>query len=256
MGGEIGDWGPLTASSRVVVAFVKDPDRDPVKTRLAQTIGFGAAAVFYRQCLAVLCEQLQQCHSRGERIVLATTDVAPGAALQEAFAPLSGSVVWLWQGTGDIGERINRVDREIRRFGSINVICFMGSDAPTLPGALITRAWDALNANDFYLCPALDGGFILLAANVLLPDLSCVRWSQTHTFCDTWSLLEQRGLSGHLGDAWYDIDEWPDLLRLVKELGGKGALSRAEQQLHLFLRKFENSFGLQTGMSASPCAES
>lgn len=242
--------------SKVLVVFVKDPDRDPVKTRLAQTIGSVPAQTFYRHCLMVLSEQLGVIRQNGVKIILATTHSEPAPSLLEPFAPLAGAFTCLWQGEGNIGERLMSLDCKIREGGVDQRVCFVGSDAPTLPLSVINHAWDALHMDDFFLAPAEDGGFTLLACRGELPDLTEVRWSHSQTFADTWAQLERAGWSGSRGEAWYDVDEWTDMLRLAQELDLKTVRSTAEDELRNFLNSLASASEWHAGTRPAQKPES
>lgn len=241
---------------KVLVVFVKDPELDPVKTRLAQTIGRVSAQTFYRHCLLVLSEQLKSIRQKGVEIVLATTHIEPSSALLEPFASLDGAFTCMWQGKGSIGDRLMSLDRQIRQDCDQQWVCFVGSDAPTMPLSVICNAWHSLQVDDFFLAPAADGGFTVLACRSELPDLTGVRWSHYKTFADTWDQLKRAGWSGARGAAWYDVDEWADMLRLAQELDLKADRSLAEDELLKFLSSFAGASEWQAGAQLAQQLES
>ncbi len=193
-----------------IIAFIKDPDSEPVKTRLAASIGTDHAKALYCIFLEVLREQLARLASRGFQSTIAHSPVA----LSASTAALFHGFEFIHQGTGNIGERINQLDH--RLFGESEAArVFIGSDAPTLPDQYLIDASLALGSTDTVLAPATDGGFVLLGTRKKLPDLSNVPWSHDTTARETLSTLRASQFSLTVIDTWEDIDDIESLRRMM-----------------------------------------
>ena len=208
---------PATKSGRVdavdvahIIAFIKDPESEPVKTRLAAHIGSPQAKTVYTMFLAILCEQLVRLQSLGFKGIIAHSP----ATLSQNVTALFPGFTFIHQGKGNIGERINHIDEKL--FGNNTVPrIFIGSDAPTLPDQHLIDAAVALGNTDTVVAPATDGGFVLLGTKRKLPDLSEVPWSQPSTLKATLRALSAGRLTTATIAPWEDIDELESLHRML-----------------------------------------
>lgn len=118
---------------------------------------------------------------------------------------------------GNLGDRVNHVDRELRRQGAGKIL-FVGSDCPGLDAAYLEQAGSELDRADAVLGPALDGGVVLMGARRPWPDLGCLSWS-TEGFCAQLAGL-CRGLGWRVATLGVreDIDTLSDLLRAAATL--------------------------------------
>ena len=118
---------------------------------------------------------------------------------------------------GNLGDRINHVDRELRRQGAGKIL-FMGSDCPGLDAAYLEQAGRALDRVDAVLGPAADGGVVLMGARRPWPDLRDLSWS-TGEFCvELVELCRGSGWRVATLGVREDIDTLRDLLRAATTL--------------------------------------
>ena len=149
------------------------------------------------------------------RVLLAAPE-DHGVAVLRAFAPPGWEV--LPQVGDDLGARMARAFRTLGVSGEAVVL--VGSDAPTVPLAPVTRALPRLaGARRALLGPADDGGYLLLGLTSF--DAAIFRdipWS-THLVLDhTRARLRDAGYSVEELPSWYDVDEPADLERLRAEV--------------------------------------
>ena len=197
-------------NSTHIIAFIKDPDSEPVKTRLAASIGSDNAKALYCLFLDILAEQLARLNALGLRSTIAHSPVA----LSPSTAAIFHGFECIYQGTGNIGERINHIDH--RLFGGADAArVFIGSDAPTLPDHYLIDASLALGSSDSVIAPAADGGFVLLGSRKKLPDLSNVPWSHETTATETMNTLRASQFSLQVIDTWEDVDDVESLRRML-----------------------------------------
>lgn len=164
-----------------IAVFVKTPELTPPKTRLAHTIGKEAASDFYELCLQTIHNTLSTFNSDPSSFVFPYWAVAEQEGLSDERWTHYGR---LWQGDGDLGERLHHVYSTLQSV--YKNILLIGADTPHLNQDLILKAHRILQEKDkFVIGPARDGGFYLFGGNVILPEevWTSVAYSQSGT-CD------------------------------------------------------------------------
>lgn len=202
-----------------IAIFVKTPGLSPVKTRLAATMGATFAEEFYFRSLGITKE-----------IVRRFTQTCPQTTAYWAVAESAGLdlPLWkdfpkVWQGNGDLGERLSHVYERLRE--KHDTVCFIGADAPLLTTQQLKRAFlvfDNVSQNrnkiQFVLGPASDGGFYLFAGSSAIPKQVWinVRYSQADTGAKLMANLRRLG-AVHQLDEISDVDTKEDLLQILKQ---------------------------------------
>ncbi|MPZ15692.1 MAG: DUF2064 domain-containing protein [Chloroflexi bacterium] len=99
-------------------------------------------------------------------------------------------------------------------------VAVLGSDSPTLPPVVLREAFCALGQGaDVVLGPSDDGGYYLLAARTLHPQLfSEMPWSTDSVANLTLARCASEGLATHRLTTWYDVDDLTSLQRLEVDL--------------------------------------
>jgi uncharacterized protein len=200
-----------------VYVFAKAPVAGRVKTRLVPAIGAPGAA---RLASALLEDTLEA--------LLAAGRAAPVLAVDDALAFRGRGLPLEEQGTGDLGQRLERVlGRGLNRARAVVAV---GSDTPGFPAELLKECFTALERADAVLAPAEDGGFILLGLRRCPPGLlRGLPWSGPDTFLATEARLRARGLSVERAGRFFDVDGPADLARLRVELS-EGTLQARHTQ--------------------------
>jgi rSAM/selenodomain-associated transferase 1 len=121
------------------------------------------------------------------------------------------------QGAGDLGARMQRIaERLLTRHPKVLII---GTDSPTLPGALIEEARRQLDRVDLAFGPSEDGGYYLLGQRRLCPEIfTGIGWGGQDVLAATLKKVPRERVA--LLPTWYDIDRPSDLARLRTDLGG------------------------------------
>lgn len=163
---------------RTLVLMARRPILGQGKRRLAADIGDCAAHRFQRVALGRLLQRLGA--DPRWRLCLAITPDEPLECLGVDFV--------VGQGEGDLGQRMMRLSQR----SAPGPLLFIGSDTPEVATADIEAAFEALEASDAVVGPALDGGYWLIgfsqAQRQHLPFRG-VRWSTPHARADTLSNL-------------------------------------------------------------------
>ena len=95
----------------------------------------------------------------------------------------------------------------------------IGTDTPSLPGALLKWSLDALRTCPVVIAPSLDGGYYGVGVRGAMPRIfSGIRWGTAGVLAETMRRLELARLRCVLGPAWYDVDRWSDVMLLAAHL--------------------------------------
>ncbi len=157
-----------------VIVFARAPRLGTVKRRLARDIGDRAALRFHMDTLEALLRSLRA--DRTFRTVLAITP-------DRAFIKLPWPIERIPQGSGDIGQRM---DRACRRFPKGKIL-IVGCDIPAANASDARTAFKALGGADAVFGPAEDGGYWLVGMGPNRPahPFANARWSTEHALRDT-----------------------------------------------------------------------
>ena len=194
-----------------LVLVCKRPAPGVGKQRLAARLGQETA---YRIAEALLACALEDAAEWPGPVV-----IAPAGAEDSDWArslPISRSmaVAVLPQEMGNLGQRLNALDRTLRMQGMEHLF-FIGSDAPGLLASDYAAARDALLHADVALIPAADGGVVLMANCKPWPDMSALPWSSNRLEEALTGLCRQAGRSVNAIGHGYDVDEWRDVVKLA-----------------------------------------
>ncbi len=195
-----------------LVLFCRRPAPGEGKQRLAAGIGRETAAAAAELLLAAAVEDLNDWPG--------PVAVAPARDSDHEWAStlLARPGEILGQGNGNLGARLNAVDRELRRRGAQRLI-FIGSDAPELSPGDYAAARAALDTADVVIGPALDGGVTLMGANAPWPALDALPWSTNQLGTALATLCKQHGRRVDHLEPGADVDVAADLERAGQALG-------------------------------------
>jgi uncharacterized protein len=191
---------------RLLIIFVKNPQKGKVKTRLATSIGDEKALEVYLQLLERtqnICRNLP-----ADKIVYYSDfidheDLWDETVYQKAL-----------QVKTDLGIRMKTAFEEAFTQGYESV-CIIGSDCYELNQNILQQAFDSLQEHEAVIGPANDGGYYLLGMNRLHPELfEHKQWSTSSVLPDTLQDFKQKKCSFELLPELTDIDNEKDLKRL------------------------------------------
>lgn len=131
------------------------------------------------------------------------------------------------QRDGDLGERINSVDSDLRRRG-VSRLIFLGTDCPCLDASYLEQAARSLQKADAVLGPAEDGGVVLMGANRPWPDLKELGWSTQGLCSELRGLCREAGWSVDMLDTREDVDTLGDLLGTAAAISGDNRPARRD----------------------------
>ena len=201
------------SASRRLLLFTKPAREGRVKTRLIGDLTAAQAAALHAAFLADLLDRL----GAGDFDLRLAWALEPGEEIPAGPAP------GIRQEGSDLGERLHRaLSAAAADAGDAGVVMALGSDHPTLPLALVHRAFERVEAGaDVVLGPAEDGGYYLIAlrAGAVAPRLFAeIAWSTDRVLAATLDRCRELGLAVELLPEAADVDTPEDLRRLAASL--------------------------------------
>ena len=197
----------------------KRPAPGVSKTRLAAVIGAKRAAELAE---AFLLDSAALARLIAQREHAALTGFFTPADAGEAMAALLPGWVLEPQAEGDLGARMGDAMERLFAQGASSVM-LIGTDAPTLPPALIELMIAAVRSGADAACiPALDGGYCSIVFARPLPSLlENMPWSTAELLDATHAAAMAGRLHFDVLQAWHDVDEAEDLNLLRRTLDGE-----------------------------------
>ncbi|MEO5643850.1 MAG: TIGR04282 family arsenosugar biosynthesis glycosyltransferase [Bacteroidia bacterium] len=197
-------------NDNLLMVFIKNPIEGKVKTRLARTVGNAIALEVYLKLLAYTLDvtHILNCDK---------------AVFYSDF--IEDEDVWKKEGFqqhiqngNDLGERMQNAFAKAfsRKYKKVLII---GSDCPELSTAILNKAFEELEANDFVIGPTYDGGYYLLGMKTFHPAVFVDKeWSTENVFLDTIIDINKAELSYAVLPSLSDLDDEKDLKIFAKKL--------------------------------------
>ena len=203
------------SDSRRLLLFTKPAREGRVKTRLIGDLTAAAAAALHAAFLDDLLARLRE----GDFDLCLAWALEEGEAMPSAPVPGTRQVR---QEGATLGDRLYGALAAAAGEEGVAAVAALGSDHPTLPLALVHRAFDRVEAGaDVVLGPAEDGGYYLIAlsAGAVAPRLFAdIAWSTGSVLADTLARCRELGLAVELLPEASDVDTPDDLRRLAARM--------------------------------------
>lgn len=236
----------LVLGDVTVVLMAKRPEAGVVNTRLVRSGGLTSEAAA-RLGWAMLTCTAQRLYAASSRVILAASPDGCGAELAEALDANFTQVVD--QGTGDLGQRMERVWEA----AGVQRIVFFGADTPDVPEDALRAIPEALANHDVAIGPTHDGGYWSLAASAFHPQvLRAIDWGTDRVYDQTLNRAAEAGLEACALPRWYDIDEPGDLEALSRRLASRRESSATETVDERALRTLAQQIRTVTNSSTPP----
>ena len=214
----------------VLVIMAKAPRPGSVKTRLTSRFSPEAVTSLYRCLLEDTLSLAQSLEDVQVAVMCPDSDVTELAQLAGSEVTVVGQM-----GSG-LAAGLTSVFAHFEVDGRRRVIAF-NSDSPHLPPSVLQSALGMLTSHDLVVGPTQDGGYYLVGAKAVHPQLFSSDGMGTSTALDMLlSNASALNLSVGLTEPFYDIDVADDLTRLADEL--REAPARAPRTAML-LRRWE-----------------
>jgi len=197
-----------------IAVFVKTPKLSPIKTRLAESTDRAFSDEFYHHSVKAT-----------EEVVLTVQEQFSNLCPYWAIAEEQGltSELWsgfekIWQGDGDLGDRLFQVYNTLKKRHRFVVL--IGADSPLIHKDHFFETFESLiSGTDFVLGPAYDGGFYLFGGSIDLPKpiWKKVRYSTNTTCTQLKNELQSIGSIRELEPIW-DIDIKENIQLMLKSV--------------------------------------
>jgi rSAM/selenodomain-associated transferase 1 len=192
---------------RCLLFFVRNPEGETVKSRLAVTAGKTVALELYKNFIFDMLATLEKrpsplyCCFYPED---ALTDIQRIIGTQYQYLPQKGD---------DLGARMTHCFRTAFSQDFQRVV-LIGSDLPDLPGEIIDEAFGSLEDVDSVIGPTIDGGYYLIGfkKESFTPEIfNGITWSTEIVLQKTLAILKHHKRIVHQLPRWRDIDTLEDL---------------------------------------------
>lgn len=188
----------------LIQLFAKPPVSGQVKTRLIPELGEQAATAIYQYCLNYNLQLLSHSGLDYQIWLNETSD-------HDCFR---NKTVFNQQGQ-NLGEKMHHaLSSQLKNNnGSYSKVILLGSDCLELTRSLLHRVVTKLDHHELVLIPALDGGYVLIAATDTINPLvfSDIDWSTDRVLKQTLDRVMQAGINTAIMNPLRDIDRVEDL---------------------------------------------
>lgn len=143
----------------------------------------------------------------------------PAGSRGELESAVRRTWTFIAQREGDLGDRMAGAFQDLHELGYDDIV-LVGSDLPTLPPALISRALRSLQTRtpSVTLGPSPDGGCFLIGLRRPLDALfRDIAWSTPAVLSQMRTRAVTIGLAVHLIEPWYDVDDAETLERASRD---------------------------------------
>jgi rSAM/selenodomain-associated transferase 1 len=204
----------IKLNDRCLLFFVKNPEREKVKSRLAASIGVDSAVRVYKNMVVHMLSRVK----RGTFQLYIC--FSPKNAQRSIKNWLGREVRYMPQYGKDLGERMRNGFAEAFSMGHKRVV-LIGSDIPGLKIQYINEAFESLKETDAVIGPAYDGGYYLIGFKdkTFCPQVfEGITWGAKSVFDETMKKLKRSKRLVYILPYQRDIDTVEDLKRLKGRL--------------------------------------
>ena len=220
----------LKKAQAALIVFAKRPHIGQGKQRLADDIGLEKAYVIAQLLLERTIETANKWQGP---VIISPSDLDDA---QWASELCDRGVIVIPQLIGELGQRLEQIDREVRMLGITQCI-YIGTDAPLLDIDDLNKVKDALNQDDQVLISATDGGVVVMASCKPWKNLGTVSWSTNKVCKELKSLGIQQGLTVRLMQKLSDLDDLSSLNDIKIEMKSLRKKSKALSHLNNLLNE-------------------
>jgi rSAM/selenodomain-associated transferase 1 len=212
-----------TVEPECVIVFLRSPEPGSVKTRLARTLGAGAATELYRCFVSDLMAMLKR---NGSPLHIFYTPADAADRIAEWIGP--GHRLTAQRGA-DLGLRMANAFREVFAQGARRAL-LVGTDLPDLPAQRIFAGFSSLAGAPAVIAPTFDGGYCLIgfrAESFIGEVFEDPPWGTGGVLPATLAALRRCSAVPRVLAPWPDIDTVDDLAALSQRLRKSAAAAPA-----------------------------
>jgi len=204
----------------LIIIFAREPVSGQVKTRLIPALGKEGAAELYRRLLNYVIDNAISAALSPVNLCLTPesrsryfTDIANADQFELSV-----------QVGHDLGARMyNALVSALKHYSKVILI---GTDCPFLNKTDFQQAIAALDSNDMVFSPARDGGYVLVGASRIIPDVfENIDWGTEKVMAQSRTILAENNFHWQELAEQCDIDTQNDLKYLMLHDEFKGFIS-------------------------------
>lgn len=192
---------------KALIVFAKTPLKGRIKTRLQPHLTPEKILNLYK---SFITETMSRClRLKDAEIFLGSYPTKDNDFMKELTK--KHNIKSFNQRGKNLGERFVNAfkDRFKQGYGKVVII---GSDSPLIPVENIKKAFLKLTKNEFVLGPCCDGGYYLVGASKVIPEVfHNIPWDTDRVLNRTLGKLNSLNIRFYLLPFWYDIDTIEDL---------------------------------------------
>ena len=190
----------------LLIQFARTPQVGQVKSRMQPHLSAAQACELHCDLTRWTCQQLLD--SGLGAVELAVTDSREHALFTECRA--MGVSRILRQRGVDLGQRMyNALRCGLARYTNVILV---GSDCPGIDSEYLRQAVTALHTAPLVLGPANDGGYVLIGASAITPEIFWnIPWGSAQVYEKTTATLARQGIRWVTLSSKSDIDRPEDL---------------------------------------------
>ena len=218
-----------------IVVMAKAPVPGKVKTRMIPALTLEQAAELHQAMLMCLLDRVDKCifHNHINHKILCydqlsaagleSPDIRSKEILGEIRRTVGLPTGWhvIEQGTGDLGQRMERVWNQM----VCGPFIFLGADSPDIPMKWLSdvvspdNMRDRQNSGTVYLGPVDDGGYWTMGATrQMLTLIKGIDWGSSKVYHQTYEAASAIGANIVELERWFDVDDIVDLQQLRERL--------------------------------------
>lgn len=210
-----------------LIIFTRYPEPGRTKTRLIPKLGAEGAANLQREMTERTLFQVRELQ---QQISVSVEIRFTGGNLQLMRNWLGDNWIYQPQGGGDLGEKMARSLNSAFHLNCHHSgqqrnhkTVIIGTDCPGLNTHILQTAFQSLDDSEVVIGPATDGGYYLIGACRVYPELFAnIAWGTADVLQQTSHVLESLHLSCSFLNPLTDIDRPEDLFIWEKIIWEKG----------------------------------
>ncbi len=217
---------------RVVIVFLRAPEKGRVKTRLSKLLNDTFVLELYK---AFVEDTLDTLDTVGDKALC----FWPPGGKKSLQKWLGKNYDFLVQRGDDIGQKMSAAFADIFKKGYTYAV-LIGTDIPELSENMITLAFQTLQTTDAVIGPSGDGGYYLIGfkksgfSNSIFKGIN---WSTPRVFDQTLEALDRDSIQYSRLPQLNDIDMPEDLDALARRMKSGGKIGKRTLKL---LTSYEN----------------
>ncbi|MDZ7720104.1 MAG: TIGR04282 family arsenosugar biosynthesis glycosyltransferase [Balneolaceae bacterium] len=195
---------------KLLLVFVKNPEKGKVKTRLAKTVGDDKAYQTYLKLLDYTIDVARKVNAKKQVWYSSFIDESDRFLGKRSDGSRVSFEKKLQKGD-NLGRRMLNAFQQGFEDGFKKIV-IIGSDCPGITPQIIEGAFTGLDQKEVVIGPSKDGGYYLLGMSELVPGIfNDISWSTEQVLSETKTVLKKADKDYRLLSTLNDIDTEEDL---------------------------------------------